>query len=292
MELPPNTAESEASAEAVEAGREDAEPGEQEAAEMPVEKVARLEKLTVQGERSIRDAAADLEAASAKLEVKTGEDDAPGLAADKAAVAGFERRLAEARAEADESARAERIAALKEHLTGYLELKSAEDAESLRFETADRLTGDYADQFRALNDPRLNDAMIVTVPDRLWVKGAQPSESAADKNLILVREGYLNDPGKEKQDEVAWMTHELGHLQRGKDVGDRYAAESEEKAFVDLEVGTYPNNKVEEHAFGRQFEYLKSKGVPRARVAEMLKDEYGPEDFKFLDRLLDKVYGK
>ncbi len=189
-----------------------------------------------------------------------------------------------------EAARAERMTGLKRHLAAYLELRSDQDVESLRFETAGGLTGEYADQFKFMNDPRLADTMIAVVPDRLWVKGSQPSESSADRDLILVREGYLNDPSKEKQDEVAWMTHELGHIPRGRDVGGRYAAESEEKAFADLDVGTYPNNKVEEHAFGRQFQYLRAKGVPRERVAELLKGEYGPEDFKFLDRLLDRVY--
>ncbi len=195
-------------------------------------------------------------------------------------------------AEAAKAARAARTAELQRHLSAYLELKSDADAESLRFETAGSLTGEYADQYRFLGDPRLAETTVVVVPDRLWVKGSQPSESSAERDMILIREGYMHDPSRKEQDEVAWMTHELAHIQRGKDVGEKYAAESEEKAFGDLDIGTYPNNKVEEHAFGRQFAYLRVKGVPRAKVVELLRGEYGPEDFAFLDRLLDRAYGK
>ncbi len=282
----------ETSTEAPETSRERPGSAGAEPAETPAEKAARLQDLAARCERSVGDASARLGDTRAGLGLPAGESDPPAIALDKAALARYQGQAAEAKPEAREAARAERVAELRRHLAAYLELKSDADAESLRFETAGGLTGDYAEQFKFMNDPRLAETMIAVVPDRLWVKGSQPSESSAERDLILVREGYLKDPAKEHQDEVAWMTHELGHIQRGKDAGERYAAESEEKAFDDIETGTYPNNKVEEHAFGRQFAYLRSKGVPRERVAELLKDEYGPEDFRFLDKLLDRTYGQ
>lgn len=190
-----------------------------------------------------------------------------------------------------EQERTARIAELREHLTKYLELRPDQSAESLRFERAADLGGEYGEQYRFLGDERLADMEIVVVPDELWVKGSQPSESSASKGMILIREGYYRDPKKEFQDETAWMTHELSHLQQSLDRGlEGYEQAQATAAFADIGVDIYPNNQVEEYTFQRQFEYLKTKGVGRDQAAALLQNEYAPDDFKFLNKILDKVY--
>ncbi len=196
-------------------------------------------------------------------------------------------------AESRERARADRIAELKRHLTGYLELRPDQSADALRFERAVDLSGEYGEQYRFLGDARLADMEIVIVPDQTWIKGSQPSESSASQGMILIREGYFRDPKKERQDETAWMTHELSHLQQSLDRGPAgYEQAQATPAYADIGVETYPNNQVEEYTFRRQFDYLKAKGLGRERVAALLQDEYSQDDFKFLNRILDRVYGK
>jgi len=185
-----------------------------------------------------------------------------------------------------------RIHDLKSHLIEYLSLKSPEDAEKITFVRAADLSGDFGEQFRFFNDERLNETFVAVVPDELWHKGGQPSESSADRGMILFRGGYYDGEGDGIPDPSAWMTHELAHCQRSIDVGDNeYNQESETQFFDDLGPDTYPNNQVEEQAFGRQFAYLKDKKVEREEVTELLEEHYGPDDFKFLNRILDRVYG-
>lgn len=188
----------------------------------------------------------------------------------------------------ERSSRQER---LRTHLTEYLGLKTPEDAERIMFVRGAELPDEYGDQYRFLDDERLADVMVAVVPDEFWVKGAQPSESSAERGLINVRGGYFEGREESERDPSAWMTHELAHCQRYLDKKEAYAKDSETPAFDDIGTGTYPNNKVEEHAFGTQFTYLKSKGVERAKVAELLKKDYDEKDFEFLDKMLDRVYG-
>jgi len=188
--------------------------------------------------------------------------------------------------------RQERIRDLKLCLAEYLELKSPEDAERITFVRAADLSEEFGEQFRFLNDERLNEALVAVVPDELWHKGGQPSESSADRGMILFRGGYYDGEEDGARDPSAWMTHELAHCQRSIDVGDDgYNQESEMQVFDDLGPDTYPNNRVEEQAFGRQFAYLKAKKVGREKITELLGEHYGPDDFRFLDRILDRVYG-
>lgn len=193
-----------------------------------------------------------------------------------------ERPASAAEAERRDRDRAARIAELRTYLAKYLELRPDQSAESLRFERACDLPGDHGEQYRFLGDARLADTEIVIVPDDMWVKGSQPSESHAGRRAILMREGYYHDPKIERQDESAWMTHELAHLQQSLDRGlDEY--EKEQSAG-------YPDNQVERHAFSRQFEYLRSKGAGRSHVAALLENDYSGEELVFLSRILDEVY--
>lgn len=198
----------------------------------------------------------------------------------------------ESAGEQAQEARERKIAEMRAYLVSYLELGQDKDPQSIRFERADGLTRQYGDQYRFLADERLAGVEIAVVPDGFWVKGKQPSESHAARSLILVREGFYLDPASQEQDELAWMTHELAHCQQFMDKGNDYDKESQQAAFEDIGLDTYPNSRVEEHAFGKQFEYLKIKGVSREGVAKMMREHYGPEDFKFLDKILDRVYGR
>lgn len=191
-----------------------------------------------------------------------------------------------------EADRERRVAELRKYLVDYLEIGPDKDPSGIRFESAGALAGEYADQFDFLADRRLAAVEIAVVPDQLWIKGRQPSESHAARGLILMREGFYWDPAKPVQDEPAWMTHELAHCQQFLDKREDYEKDSQRPAFPGIGLDAYPNNKVEEYTFGRQFEYLRSRDVSRGRVAEMLQEQYDRSDFAFFDRILDRVYGR
>lgn len=208
-----------------------------------------------------------------------------------AAAAEYRAQMAETKAAQEWEARDVKLSELRNYLTQYLELQPGQNAETIRFENAAGLEGEYADQSRFLKDERLAGVEIAVVPDGLWAKGASPSESHADRGLILMKEGYFHDPQKKIQDETAWMTHELAHCQQFMDRGpEGYAQASEAVVFNDLGPEKYPNNQVEEQTFTRQFEYLKAAGIDREQVTGMLEEHYGSEQFRFLDRILDRVY--
>ena len=53
----------------------------------------------------------------------------------------------------------------------------------------------------------------------------------------------------------------------------------------------YPNNKVEQHAFQKQFQSAKNRGITRGEILKLLKEHYQDEyDFLFFNRVLDNVY--
>ena len=162
---------------------------------------------------------------------------------------------------------------LKKYLTEYLGLKSPEQANEIKFLGVEKLAGNHKEQYDFLADKRLADVMIVVVPDSLWAKGSQPSESDAENNLILFKESAFNE-----EDTVAWMTHELGHCQKLKDT-------DVEQYKKDSEAG-YPDNEVERHAFAKQFEFLKSKGITKEQILKMLGEWYHDEELEFLGGLL------
>ncbi len=174
---------------------------------------------------------------------------------------------------AREAEQQQKIMELKKYLVEYLGLKSPEQANEIKFVGVEKLLGSHKEQYDFLADKRLADVMVVVVPDSLWVKGSQPSESDAEKGLILFKESAYNG-----NDAVAWTTHELGHCQRLKDTDvAKYQTDS---------AKGYPDNEVERHAFRKQFEYLKSKGVIKEQILKMLREWYDAEELKFLDGLL------
>ncbi|MEK7065110.1 MAG: hypothetical protein AAB963_01560, partial [Patescibacteria group bacterium] len=156
-----------------------------------------------------------------------------------------------------EATRQQRIMELKKYLTEYLSLKSPEQANEIKFLGVEKLSGNHREQYDFLADQRLADVQIAIIPDDLWVKGNQPSESDAKNNLILFKESAFN-----KEDAVAWLTHELAHCQRLKDT-------DLERHTKDSDAG-YPDNEVEIHAFAKQFEFLKSKGITKEQILKML----------------------
>ncbi len=134
---------------------------------------------------------------------------------------------------------------------------------------------------------------IAIVPDDLWVKGSQPSESNAEKQLISIKQSYFG--AKKNPDEIAWLCHELAHCQNFLDseTPKEYQDNMQKFAFKDLKAEyTYPNNPVEQFAFMKQFKYLKKQGRNRKNILTMLSKYYDKEDFPFFNRLLDDVYKK
>ena len=178
----------------------------------------------------------------------------------------------------------------KQHLQKYLGLKEG-DVERVSLLKAKNLPEQYQSQREALHDERLDDITIAVVPDDLWVKGSQPSESSAENQLILIKQSYFE--AQENPDEIAWLCHELAHCQNFLDSEspEEYQGNMQKFAFEDLKTEyTYPNNPVEQYTFTKQFQYLKEQGKSREEVLAMLGEHYEEEDFPFFNRLLDSVY--
>ena len=179
---------------------------------------------------------------------------------------------------------------LQQHLREYLGLKEGA-VERIGLLKAKNLPKNYQPQREALHDERLDSVDIAVVPDDLWVKGSQPSESSAENQLILIKQSYFE--AKENPDEIAWMIHELAHCQNFLDSesAEAYQKSMQTFAFDDLKTEySYPNNPVEQHTFTKQFQYLKEQGKSRENVLAMLSKHYDKEDFPFFNRLLDSVY--
>jgi hypothetical protein len=182
---------------------------------------------------------------------------------------------------------------MQKYLAEYMEI-DIQDAEKIKFIEADSLSEYseyYNEQYRYLKDNRLENVKIGIVPDNLWKKGKQPTESLADDFLILAKESYFNKT--DNPDRIAWMLHELAHCKYFYKVGssEEYEDDREKLAFTDIETETYPNNIIEKYTFTEQFKFLKEQGKTRDQVVEMLKEYYDvKEDFLFFDKLLDKVY--
>ncbi|MEI7620757.1 MAG: hypothetical protein WCJ57_04290 [Candidatus Falkowbacteria bacterium] len=180
---------------------------------------------------------------------------------------------------------------LRQYLRECLGLNDS-NIEKIESMKAKDLSKNYQTQFEVLNDSRLNDVVIAIIPDDLWKKGSQPSESFAEKQLISMKKSYFET--QEKSDEIAWMIHELAHCQSflNSETVENYQKNMQTAAFDDLEAEYfYPNNLVEQHAFTKQFEFLKEQGKSRDDIVEMINKYYHKEDLPFFDRLLDDVYG-
>ena len=121
------------------------------------------------------------------------------------------------------------ISNFKKHLVKYWGLKDATQIEKATFVETQNLPARHKESYDFLNDDQLAKTMIGVVPDLMWVKGHQPSESSAEHDLILVKESYYNGA-----DEIGWMVHELAHCLRFKEASDTYEKDSATFAFDDL----------------------------------------------------------
>jgi len=181
---------------------------------------------------------------------------------------------------------------IKQYLQEYLNLKKGA-VEGIGLLKAKDLPKNYQTQRETFYDERLDRVTIAVVPDDLWVKGSQPSESNAERQLILIKQSYFNT--QENSDEIAWLCHELAHCQNFLDSTspEEYQDNMQRFAFEDIKTEyTYPNNLVEQFAFTKQFQYLKEQGKNRQDVLTIISKYYHKEDFPFFNRLLDDVYGK
>jgi hypothetical protein len=137
-----------------------------------------------------------------------------------------------------------------EFLKKYFLEQGNEGIEQISLLNASEVPLRFQNQLRVLNDERVYALTVAVVPDVLWEKN-QPSESSAENNVVLVKQEYWKG-----NDEINWLSHELAHCLRYLNDPKVYQQDSEEPAFVDIQGDTYPNNKVEEYAFSRQFESL------------------------------------
>lgn len=180
---------------------------------------------------------------------------------------------------------------VKQHLQEYLDLKEGA-IERIGLMKAKDLPKNYQSQREVFHDERLDGVTIAVIPDDLWMKGKnQPSESNAEKQLVLFKQSYFE--AQDNPDEIAWLCHELAHCQKFLDSESpaEYEGNMEKFAFEDLKTEySYPNNPVEQFTFTKQFEYLKEQGKNRNDVLKMLGQNYSEEDFPFFNRLLDSVY--
>ncbi len=184
---------------------------------------------------------------------------------------------------------------LKKYLKDRFELKNTyaeKGLENIKLIKSKDLPEHYQKQYEALRDQRLEGVRILIVPDDMWQK-SQPSESMAEQQLISFKESYFKHI--EKPDEIAWITHEFAHCKRflDSDSPEAYQKDMQTFAFDDIKSEqSYPNNKIEEYTFTRQFEYLKNQGKTKEEIAQMLKQYYEENDFLFFNKLLGKIYKK
>lgn len=179
---------------------------------------------------------------------------------------------------------------IQQYLGEYLILEG-EALEKVGLLRAKDLPKQYQSQLDSLHDERLDSVTFAVVPDDIWKKGKQPSESDAERQLVLIRQSYFE--AQEKPDDIAWISHELAHCQNllDSESGAVYQANMQKFAFEDLKTAyPYPNNPVEQFAFTKQFQYLKGQGRTREEIMTMLGQYYGEEDTPFFNRVLDGVY--
>lgn len=178
----------------------------------------------------------------------------------------------------------------QQYLKNYLELRDR-DIERIDLLKARDLPENYQKQFKTFNDKRLDNINIAVVPDDLWLKGSQPSESDAENNIVLIKQSYFEN--NNNSDEIAWMTHELAHCQVFLDTESLkdYQEDMKRFAFNDLySEYPYPNNLVERITFTKQFQFLKDEGRSREDVVKMISNFYNDEDLDFFDKILDSIY--
>lgn len=179
---------------------------------------------------------------------------------------------------------------VRQYLERYLELKEG-DVERVEILKVKDLPKEYQAQRKQFNDERLDGINIIVVPDDLWLKGSQPSESNAENDIVSIKQSYFET--KENPDEFAWMVHELAHCQNFLDSAspEAYQKNMEILAFDDLNSEhSYPNNLVEEAVFTKQFQFLKKGGKSREDIVMMISDYYEDEDLPFFEKILDSVY--
>lgn len=178
---------------------------------------------------------------------------------------------------------------LQQYLQKHLGLK-IKDAKKIKLLKAKNLPAPYQAQLAAFDDKRLENITIAVVPDNLWIKGNLPSESSAEKLLILIKKNYFE--AKKNPDEIAWVLHELAHCQNFliSESAKIYQKNMRTFAFEELKTKhLYPNNLVEKFAFSKQFHYLKKKGESKKNILTLLKQYYSKKDFPFFDKLLGNI---
>jgi hypothetical protein len=173
-----------------------------------------------------------------------------------------------------------------EDLSTYIQkYLGAENQEGIKVISLEELPESWQDQMEDVPEA-LENTKVGIIPEDKWIKGDQPTESHAEKGLILVRDNYLRT-----EDAIAWLTHELSHLETYAMKPEKYEDKQTEQAFPELETETtYPNNPVEAEAFAKQFAFLQEQGLSRPDIEELVKAYYqDEEDWPFFEKLLDEM---
>lgn len=175
-------------------------------------------------------------------------------------------------------------------LQDYLNLSDSQLGE-LDLLKVKEVGAEYHDQIKGFSDDRIKNIELVIVPDKMWHKGSQESESDPAKNLILFKKSYFEN--KDKPDEIAWLSHEFAHCQEF--LNSINPQDYEDKmnipAYFSINTEfTYPNNLIEREAFLRQFQFLKEKGKSRIEILDLISNYYSHEDLTFFEKVLDEIY--
>ncbi|HUT22474.1 MAG TPA: hypothetical protein VMX18_03710 [Candidatus Bipolaricaulota bacterium] len=154
----------------------------------------------------------------------------------------------------------------KQYLQEHLGLKEGA-VERVGLLKAKDLPTKYKAQREALHDERLDGVTIAVVPDDLWDKGNQPSESSAEKQLILIKQSYFEARGN--PDEIAWLCHELAHCQNFLDFEspESYRGNMQKFAFEDIAQYASISRTDLEHELSQ----IESHGGDKQAIEDMKK---------------------
>lgn len=153
---------------------------------------------------------------------------------------------------------------IKKHLQEILNLNK-EAVERIALLKAKDLPQQYQAQCEFLNDKRLDGVTIAVVPDDLWIKGNQPSESSADMQLIKIRQSYFETQGN--PDQIAWLCHELAHCQNFLDSDSPESYQDKMNKFAFADVARYMN--IPKKDMEQELNQVKSHGANENEIARL-----------------------
>jgi hypothetical protein len=120
-----------------------------------------------------------------------------------------------------------------------------------------------------LADKKISDGEVIIIGDEeRWrsLYGSNDSKSSHRPMAIILKKEIF-DQEDISEGNMAWLIHEIGHLEFYKDLGDKLDAYMEEYHAS----GEYTNSAMEKQAFELQFEFLKSIGKTKAECLDFIE---------------------